>query len=130
MLSNNDDEEVDVEEEIDLMFIDSVRDVKLIALAYPAMHDLAVRIMAPHNKEILNNALKVRCFFFGGRHVLRPINLQKDYGPLSEGIQVKSSIVLSEVTRNGYGSCSCLHGRVLRPALRIECRSTLKEHAA
>jgi len=26
----------------------------------------------------------------------------QDYGPLSEGIQVKASIVLADVTRNGY----------------------------
>jgi hypothetical protein len=50
---------IDVEEQIDLMYIDAVRDVKLLALAYPEMYNLAMRIMAPHRAEILNNTMKV-----------------------------------------------------------------------
>jgi hypothetical protein len=33
---------------------------------------------------------------------MRCLAVLQDYGPLSEGIQVKASIVLADVTRNGY----------------------------
>lgn len=49
-----------MEEQIDLMYIDAVRDVKLLALAYPEMYSLATRIMTPHRAEILSNTMKVQ----------------------------------------------------------------------
>jgi len=41
------------------MFRDGVRDVRLLARAYPEMYDLALRIMIPHRAEILPNSIQV-----------------------------------------------------------------------
>lgn len=59
-----------------------IRDVIAIALTYNAMRQEALMLQETYKKDIYDSALEL-------------------YGPLSEGIQMKGSIVLLDITKNG-----------------------------
>lgn len=78
----------------------ALRDSIILGLAYLDMQHEAQVIMDVHKEEIFSVATDVR--LPSPRSQKSPAeHFFQNYGPLSEGIQVKGNIVLSEVTMNG-----------------------------